>query len=366
MAEPIRLPGLTIAERGDLFAQLLEVESTDADLISIDLGGRPGWLVMSPHVAREILRSRAPKTRSFSSRSVVGGYPALTGGDFHKHRRDVVVALNLASRELETMARTLDEVSANDVAGSLPPRDYRSSLFTLWMIRHLVGESAKALERGLLSRGIEGVMSAAERAQSGFIVRESHDRILLRDALLGCVRTGKSPFLDHLRAEGWRDDEIVAELVSLAAAGWESTAAVVTSGVTVGLPALPSEQEVDELLRLFPASWLIVRELSGSEPWARSGELAVVSPWLIHRSRREWPNADQFEPERFAGSRRRPAYMPFGSGPRRCPADTYSRAQIYVAMQRFGRVAPGEAKVGLLERRSAALISLQDGFGEND
>jgi cytochrome P450 len=87
---------------------------------------------------------------------------------------------------------------------------------------------------------------------------------------------------------------------------------------------------LDETLRLYPPAWLVTRrslapdELAGVEVPADA--LVIVSPWLVHRDPRLWPDPERFDPFRFLderGERRRDvltssAYLPFGAGPRQC------------------------------------------------
>ena len=53
----------------------------------------------------------------------------------------------------------------------------------------------------------------------------------------------------------------------------------------------------------------------------------MVSPWLLHRNRKQWVEPDSFAPERFDSKTEmheqckeaiKNAYMPFGAGPRIC------------------------------------------------
>ena len=97
------------------------------------------------------------------------------------------------------------------------------------------------------------------------------------------------------------------------------------------LPQLPFTAAVlDEVLRLYPPAWLVTRrslepdELGGVEVPADA--LIIVSPWIVHRDERLWPDPERFDPDRFLdehGARRRDlvassAYLPFGAGPRLC------------------------------------------------
>ena len=97
------------------------------------------------------------------------------------------------------------------------------------------------------------------------------------------------------------------------------------------LPRLPWAAAVlDEVLRLYPPAWLVTRR--SLEPDVLGGvdvpgdALIIVSPWIVHRDARLWPDPERFDPGRFLdddGHRRRDlvassAYLPFGAGPRLC------------------------------------------------
>ncbi len=89
---------------------------------------------------------------------------------------------------------------------------------------------------------------------------------------------------------------------------------------------------LDEVLRLYPPAWLITRRalapdvLGDAAVEVPAGALVVMSPWLVHRDGRAWPDPEAFDPSRFLdaeGRRSREAlassaYLPFGAGPRLC------------------------------------------------
>jgi len=82
---------------------------------------------------------------------------------------------------------------------------------------------------------------------------------------------------------------------------------------------------VSEALRLYPPAYAIVRYAIAAD---RAGDLVIppgavvmVSPWVLHRHRGLWRDADTFDPARFlpdAPPVDRFAYLPFGAGPRIC------------------------------------------------
>ena len=83
---------------------------------------------------------------------------------------------------------------------------------------------------------------------------------------------------------------------------------------------------LEESMRLYPPVPFMSREAVGARPARRRGGRAgtriIIAPWVLHRHRKLWPDADLFVPERFAPARRgdipRFAYLPFGAGARIC------------------------------------------------
>ncbi|MEV6925642.1 cytochrome P450 [Dactylosporangium sp. NPDC051485] len=83
---------------------------------------------------------------------------------------------------------------------------------------------------------------------------------------------------------------------------------------------------LDELLRLYPAGWMIPRTAVEGETLGgtqiTSGATILVSPYVTQRMAAYWDDPDIFDPERFAPTapRRqfRYSYFPFGGGPHQC------------------------------------------------
>ena len=82
---------------------------------------------------------------------------------------------------------------------------------------------------------------------------------------------------------------------------------------------------LDEVMRLYPPAYVIVRAARQPDEVAgvamKPGDLAIISPWVLHRHRKRWHEPDAFVPERFlpgASAVDRFAYLPFGVGPRVC------------------------------------------------
>ncbi|MFJ8209086.1 cytochrome P450 [Streptomyces sp. NPDC096033] len=88
-----------------------------------------------------------------------------------------------------------------------------------------------------------------------------------------------------------------------------------------------TESVVKETLRLYPPLWLIERTVEETTELAgyplRPGQRVAVSPFVLQRDPRHYPQPAVFRPDRWTG--RSPAdplpkyaFMPFGGGPRTC------------------------------------------------
>jgi cytochrome P450 len=108
-------------------------------------------------------------------------------------------------------------------------------------------------------------------------------------------------------------------------------------------------------MRLYPAVYsLAFREAQQDDVVCGmrvpKGSIVTIIPWLIHRHRSYWRDADRFDPERFlpepSARRDRLAYLPFGFGPRICLGAAFAMAEAVLVLatlaQRFRpRLVPG-------------------------
>lgn len=83
---------------------------------------------------------------------------------------------------------------------------------------------------------------------------------------------------------------------------------------------------VDEVMRLYPAVWLLPRiaqadDMVGGYRVPAGADL-VLCPYTLHRHPEFWTDPDRFDPDRFDPDRQvdrpRYAFIPFGAGPRFC------------------------------------------------
>jgi cytochrome P450 len=123
------------------------------------------------------------------------------------------------------------------------------------------------------------------------------------------------------------------------------------------LPNLPyTRMVIEEAMRVYPpAPGLSLREAKEADELCgfkvKPGMQVLVSPWILHRHRRQWEDPERFDPTRFAKepSEKRPrfAYLPFGGGPRVCIGATLAMTEsiliLAVLAQRFRlRLKAGE------------------------
>jgi cytochrome P450 len=115
---------------------------------------------------------------------------------------------------------------------------------------------------------------------------------------------------------------------------------------------------LQEALRLYPPAWMFPRTtdqeaiIGGHR--IPAGSTLMLSAFASHRDPAFWPDPEAFDPERFtperSAGRPRYAYYPFGGGPRQCIGNYFAmmQAQIVTAMmvQRLRpRLVPGHRVV---------------------
>ncbi|HEY3731697.1 MAG TPA: cytochrome P450 [Steroidobacteraceae bacterium] len=209
--------------------------------------------------------------------------------------------------------------------------------------------------------------------------RHVDDMITRRES--GASSAGEGDWLGMMMAARDRGDgsamshrELIDEVMSIIVAGHETTAAVLNSvwyllsqhpqveaklHVEVDAVELSdwrlssveslryTHQIIMEALRLYPPVWVLTRRcvhadrLLGFEAPADTD--VFMSPYVVQRDPRHWPDPDQFRPERFEdGNQSAPhrfAYIPFSAGPRHCVGETFATYEmaihLYLAARRL-------------------------------
>jgi cytochrome P450 len=348
------LPGLGLSDREALFKSLLSLDIHGGHPIRVTVGGRLATLLTSPAHARAVLASDARKGRPDSSLRRIGGYVSQQGPEFRKARADVMAALRRAASDTESLHRALN------VSGVRRP-------LALSLAAHLAGVEPDSDMEVTLAQGLSTIASLAEDAWDQ---TDDHLYRAAVDRFTALIRDG-SAFVDELRKRGWESHGISREIMTLTFAGWSSLSAAIRTSTTMGVTSgSTSATTITEVLRIAPPGWLIVREvltpvrLSSSMPLHGPGDLLVMSPWLLHRDPRGWHSPTEFDPERRS-TRRSSWYLPFGAGPRACPAEPYARAFLEVALALLEpQDAANSVAAGLAHNRGACLLPSAEGTFE--
>lgn len=124
---------------------------------------------------------------------------------------------------------------------------------------------------------------------------------------------------------------------------------------------------VDEALRLYPPSFVIVREAVETDVVegiaAPAGTLVMIAPWVLHRHRSLWDEPGRFDPARFlpgAPAIDRFAYLPFGIGPRTCIGSSFALTELVLVLAILIRAF----RIELAGRRTVmptAIVTIQPG-----
>jgi cytochrome P450 len=108
--------------------------------------------------------------------------------------------------------------------------------------------------------------------------------------------------------------------------------ALTGSQLPADLPRLPYARNVlEESLRLYPPAWAIARETERDYELGgdvlRKGSLVLISPYLMNRDARYWPDPERFDPDRWDAHERPPrlTYLTFGAGERACFGQGFAR-----------------------------------------
>ena len=146
-------------------------------------------------------------------------------------------------------------------------------------------------------------------------------------------------------------------------------------GRVPGVETLPrlgyTRRVIEEVLRLYPPTWLTARMPVEDDTLAGytipAGAIVLLSPYVTHRHPAVWDAPEVFDPDRFAPARAaaRPtlAYFPFGGGPRHCIGSAFATTEMQLIVvsvaQRYRLTLVRDVRVmpaaGLTLRPSSAV-----------
>ncbi len=111
-------------------------------------------------------------------------------------------------------------------------------------------------------------------------------------------------------------------------------------------PRLPYTRAVfAESMRLYPPAWTVGREpledFAAGGYRIPAGTVVIMSPWVVHRDPRWWPDPDRFDPGRWTPEAEaalpRFAYFPFGGGPRKCIGEGFAWMEGVIVLATLAR-----------------------------
>jgi len=100
-----------------------------------------------------------------------------------------------------------------------------------------------------------------------------------------------------------------------------------------------------ESMRLYPPIWLMtrraVRDVKISDLVIRNGSYVHLSPFVMHRDPRYFPDPERFDPERWtpeaAATRPKFSYFPFGGGPLQCIGEGFAWTEGILVISTLAR-----------------------------
>jgi cytochrome P450 len=131
-----------------------------------------------------------------------------------------------------------------------------------------------------------------------------------------------------------------------------------------GYPA----QVIQESLRLYPPAWATSRFSVNDDQIGPhripANSTVLVLPYLLHRNPEQWPNPNQFDPERFAAEnqteRHSYSHLPFGGGPRLCIGNMFALMEMQMLLTGLAQNFQLEA-ANNTEIAPSALLTLRPG-----
>ncbi|MGW6936676.1 cytochrome P450 [Lentzea sp. NPDC054927] len=151
-----------------------------------------------------------------------------------------------------------------------------------------------------------------------------------------------------VQSDGLSDLEVRDQVVTLIAAGYETTSGAMAWSVFNllrhnGVWERAQEDDdylanvVNETLRLYPPAVVSARVAAQSFEFAgkkiKQGTFLLYSPYVTHRLAEVWPDPLRFDPDRWE---RKPApheFLPFGGGPHRCIGAGLATTELTVMLK---------------------------------
>ncbi|MFT5618378.1 MAG: cytochrome P450 [Arenicella sp.] len=220
----------------------------------------------------------------------------------------------------------------------------------------LFGEKPSADAIAKIQIGTDAVMEFISLSRNPFYMRKNASEIkrnmqeqtkIVKENLLELFRNSNAALSLELKSKNLSEEEILGEITTLVAAGYESSAHSISSAIYFIEKNQDVKQkllnEVDssfngvqdifklpyllnvikETLRVLPPGWMFFRKTNQSvvlDDYKIPAERDVmINIHGLHNNPREWENPELFSPDRFSTPKHRNnAFLPFGTGARFC------------------------------------------------
>jgi cytochrome P450 len=361
------------------------------DLAYFKLGPQQVFLINHPDFVRDILVTRQcnfTKSRMLQRARILLGEGLLTSeGQFHLRQRRLVQPA-FHQKRLPAYAQVMSDYAVRAREGWKPGETLEVSHEMMRLTLAVVGKTLFSAdvesEAGEIGQALTSVLEMFNMMMLPFseyleklplpsVRRFEKARAVLDETIYGIIRERRksgedcgdllSMLLlaqDEENGSGMSDTQVRDEALTLFLAGHETTANLLTwtwyllsqnpqcearlhqeidrvlGGRQAAFDDLPqlryTEMVVAESMRLYPPAWAVGRmskeafELGGLEIPARA--ICIMSPYVMHRDPRYYPDPERFDPERWTPELReaRPkfSYFPFGGGARVCIGERFA------------------------------------------
>jgi len=377
--------------RKDPAGYLLSVAQTYGDLAYMRLGPQHAYVVSHPDWIRDILvtqQSNFTKSRMLERAKVLLGDGLLTSeGDFHTRQRRLVQPAfhrDRLTRYAADMVACAERASASWTPGLERDVHLEMTRLTLAIVGRTLFSADVSSEADEIGRAMTQIFSLFDTLLMPFsdwiqklpippVRRFEKARDKLDQIVYGLIAQRRASGEDTgdllsmlLLAQdeddraGMTDKQVRDEALTLLIAGHETTANALTwtwyllsqnpeaearlhaeiDGVLGGSsPAFDDVQRLPytsgvfaEALRLYPPAWAIGRrareDYSIGNYTIPAKSILLMSPWVVQRDPRWWPEPERFNPDRWhpdeAAKRPKFAYFPFGGGARVCIGERFA------------------------------------------
>jgi cytochrome P450 len=402
---------------------LVQVRDEYGDIASMTRrNGRRAYFINDPAEVRRILvrrHGRYVKGPGFERvKMLLGNGLIVSDGDIWRRSRTMIqpaFSRQNVHRLLKVMVQCCDNRAVRWAAAAEQGEPVNitaeTSDFALELI--LVSIFGDDYESMLLSQGENpfAFLASDSTRDLSVVMKARNLRRLLLEIIESRRSSGKADTYDFLsmymgatdkQGMGYTDDELLDELITLIVAGFETSAntlnwvwyllaghpdveqkviaesrSLIPTVSAVSAESLAdmkyTQQVLEETLRLYPPVWLFTRRSREDDVLddfdVPDGTDIYLSPFILHRTAKYWPDPDRFDPARFTegsfAKNERP-YFPFSLGPRRCLGEYFSflemKVHLGLLLPRFRMMRLDDEDPGLelaVNLRSASDIRLQ-------